>query len=118
MAQVLVSRPVGLKPLSAMVRLLASLLRVVSSSLVLFRTGSGVRTPLVTLSVPADGALLVFLVFPLRTVATVQDISKTVIIVFRKCSPLSIALCCVWCGVERHLRETFTAPLVPLTPFV
>lgn len=108
-AQVLLARWVGLKSLSRIVRVALSLFVVsLSLELALFRTGSGVRTPRVTLFVSARGASLLVVAFPLRTVAIVQVISRTVITIFVSCSPLSTFLfACCW-GVERHLRETFT----------
>lgn len=125
-----VARWVGLKALNAMVVVLALVASFVSlelvvallslfvaSLVVVFRTGSGVRTPLVTLSEAVARGRLSLPELPLRTVAIVSESSRTVVTMFVSCRLAFVWSCSVWLRVERHLRETFTAAFsVPPTP--
>lgn len=115
MSQVFVARWVGLNRLRAMVGALLDVVAFVplslAASLVVFRTGSGVRTPRVALPVAMAGSLLGRVRLRLRTVATVKSISRTLVMVFVNWTMLLGLFSWCWFA-SRQLRETFTkAPL-------
>lgn len=122
--QVFVVRWVGLNRLSAIVVVLlvlsflfvALLVSLVVEVFALFRTGSGVRTPVVAFVVGSRRIVLSRPLLPLRTVATVSDSSRTVVTIFVSCRLAFVPSCCSWLRAERHLRETFTSPFVPFRP--